>query len=404
MRVLYIADPFLPVPPRLYGGIERIVASTIQGALNAGHEVTLLAHPESVLLGADVRPLAGGMRLHWDDLLANLGRVKKAVRDFRPHLVHSFARLAYLLPILRSPLPKIMSFQRKPVAHTVRWAARLGGPRLTFAGCSEWITRLGSALGGNWETIPNGIDLAHYRFQSHVASEAPLVFLSRLERVKGPHLAIAAARAAGRKLILAGDHATSGPEGDYWKREIAPHLGRDGILYVGPLDDAQKSELLGRALALLVPIEWDEPFGLVFVEALACGTPVIAQPRGALPEIIEHGREGFLARDGAELQDAIARVHQLDRAACRRKAERHFPAKLMCERYDELYRRVTSAESAGRHFSKEEMAWIGYNLLALGRVAERLNAADLKSALPSRVTWVRILPRPSGHGFWAAGR
>jgi glycosyltransferase involved in cell wall biosynthesis len=351
VRLLYLADPFLPVPPPRYGGIERIVASLARQARAAGHQVALAAHPDSDLPGVRLYPLAGGAHPGRLDMARNLGRVRAAVKDFRPDAVHSFARLAYLLPVLATSVPKIMSFQREPTGWTVRGAARLAGESLTFVGCSEAISRRGRALGGRWETIANGIDLERYSFRDRVAPDAPLVFLSRIERVKGAHHAIAAARGSGRELILAGNRAATGPEAVYWESEIAPHLGRDGISYAGEVDDRQKAELLGRARALLVPIEWEEPFGIVFIEALACGTPVISHRRGALPEMIEEGRKGFLCGSPAELVEAIGRVGGLSRADCRAKAESYFSSALIFERYEQLYRlrpRRDAAKSTAR--------------------------------------------------------
>jgi glycosyltransferase involved in cell wall biosynthesis len=338
MRLLFAADPFLPVPPTHYGGIERVLASLVRHAVEAGHEVALLAHPESSIPGATQYPLAHGSALAAADLLRNIGCVRTAVREFQPDVLHSFARLACLLSVLRPPLPKIMSFQREPTPRTVRQADWLARGSLVFTGCSDSISRRGRCGGGSWQTVPNGVDLALYPYRSEVPPDAPLLFLSRIERVKGAHRAIAAARAAGRRLLLAGNRAERGPEADYWREEIAPHLGRDGLSYVGPVNDRQKSDLLGAAAALLVPIEWEEPFGLVFVEALACGTPVISCPRGALPEIITPGRDGFLCEDENELVAAIQAIPQIDRRACRCTAEERFSMARIWKLYEEIYR------------------------------------------------------------------
>lgn len=340
VRLLYLADPFLPIPPPFYGGIERIIASIILGAQRAGHEIALLGHRDSHIPGVTLYPLEGGARPTRSDLFRNMHRVLRAVADFQPDLLHSFARLAYLAPLFPSRLPKIMAFHREPTAWSVRWAARLAARGLTFTGCSESITRRGAAIGGQWNAVPNGIELDHFDYRPTVPADAPLVFLSRLERVKGAHLAIAAARLARQRLILAGNRTTTGPEARYWEMEIAPHLGRDGISYLGPVDEAQKNELLGSALALLVPIGWEEPFGMVFAEALACGTPVISMRRGALPELLEHGREGFLCTNLAELVTAIENVPGIDRARCRDRAEKCHSSDLMCARYELLYRQL----------------------------------------------------------------
>ena len=133
----------------------------------------------------------------------------------------------------------------------------------------------------------------------------------------------------------------------YWKEKIEPWIGRDGIDYVGPVDDVQKNELLGKAAAMVVPIQWDEPFGIVFAESLACGTPVIACPRGALPEIVRPGVDGFLIKSIEEGAEAVAKVGALDRAACRQRAEQHFSAQAVVTRYIDLYERLRSGADRG---------------------------------------------------------
>ena len=345
MRILLTADPELPVPPKLYGGIERIIASLGTGLLAGGHEVALAAHPDSDrAAGWRLFPWPGGRSQHRGDALANLRALGGAVAAFRPDLVHSFSRLFYLGPLLLRKLPKIMSFQREPTGRTVGWAARLARRSLVFTGCSDAISNRGQQRGGgHWETIHNFVDLASYDFAPTVAHDAPLVFLSRLERIKGAHTAIAACRRAGRRLILAGNHADDdGEHGRYWRDEILPHLGRDGVEYVGPVDDAQKNRLLGQAAAMIVPIEWEEPFGIVFAESLACGTPVISCPRGALPEIVRPGVDGFLVHDADEAAAAIARLPSLRRADCRARAEICFSKEVIVGQYEALYRRLTA--------------------------------------------------------------
>jgi glycosyltransferase involved in cell wall biosynthesis len=180
-----------------------------------------------------------------------------------------------------------------------------------------------------------------------VSESAPLLFLSRLDRIKGAHTAIEIARRAGRRLIIAGNHAESGSEFDYWKQEVEPAIGRDGIEYVGPVDDVAKNGLLGESAAMIVPIEWEEPFGIVFAEALACGTPVISRARGALPEIVTPGRHGFLIDSVEDGVEAVRRLGSISRAACRERAESAFSADVIVDQYLELYRRRVG-ESSGR--------------------------------------------------------
>jgi len=348
MRILITVDPEIPVPPLTYGGIERIVDQLIGGLRSRGHAVGLAAHPESSVPVDQFFPWPGPRSQSRADTLRNLGALVRSIREFQPDVVHSFSRLAYLLPHLWGPRPLVMSYQREPTARTVGMAARLARPgRLTFTGCSRYIAARGRCHGGAWEAIPNFVDPRALPFQPRVAVDAPLVFLSRVESIKGAHLAIEIARRCGRRLVIAGNHADSGPEGDYWRDRVAPFLG-SGIEYVGPVDDRQKAALLGEAGALLVPVQWDEPFGIVFAEALACGTPVISCPRGALPEIVRDAQEGFLVETVDDACRAVARLAEIDRRACRRRMEEKFSAPVVVGRYEALYRRLVDAMDRGR--------------------------------------------------------
>jgi glycosyltransferase involved in cell wall biosynthesis len=163
--------------------------------------------------------------------------------------------------------------------------------------------------------VPNGLSLDTYAFRAAVPDDAPLVFLGRMEEIKGPHLAIEAARRAGRRLTLAGNVP---PEHQAWfEARIAPHIDGTRIRFVGPVDDVQKSALLGGACALLMPVLWEEPFGLVMVEAMACGTPVIGLRRGGVPEVVADGATGFVVDTVEEMAAAVRRLPALSRAACR---------------------------------------------------------------------------------------
>jgi glycosyltransferase involved in cell wall biosynthesis len=268
--------------------------------------------------------------------------LRKAADTFKPDVLHSFSRLLYMLPLIRRALPKIMSYGREPTPRTVRLGAILANGSLTFTGCSEYISGRGRRAGGVWRTIHNFVDLELYKFQPKRAEDAPLLFLSRVERIKGAHTAIAVARRTGRRLFIAGNHATSGPELEYWTREIEPQLG-EGVEYVGPVDDAQKNALLGQAAAMIVPIEWEEPFGMVFAEAMACGTPIISCPRGALPEIVRSGIDGFLINSVEEACDAVAHLEKINRTDCRKRVEQHFSVPVIITQYERLYEeRVTT--------------------------------------------------------------
>lgn len=342
MRLLLTADPEIEVPPRLYGGIERIVDVLVRRLRAAGHKVGLVARPGSECPNDAFFPWPGLSSLSRRDTVLNTFALSRAVRAFRPDVVHSFSRIAYLLPLLRGSIPLIMSFQREPTPRTVGLAVRLAAPGcLTFTGCSDYIARRGRPAGGEWHGIPNFADTEGLTLCPAVPDVAPLVFLSRVEEIKGAHWAIEIARRTGRRLIIAGNHSDrNDPEGEFWRRKIAPEIGKGGIEYVGPVDDVQKNALLGQARAMVVPIQWDEPFGIVFAESLACGAPVVSCPRGALPEIVRPGVDGFLIKSIEEGCEAVGRVGALDRTECRRRAVDHFSADAVVARYLALYSKV----------------------------------------------------------------
>jgi glycosyltransferase involved in cell wall biosynthesis len=337
VKILLTADPFLPVPPVLYGGIERIVASLIGQLRARGHCVGLVAIAGSSAAADFFRPwrdAAPGDRLAH---LRNAVVLRQACDEFGPTVIHSFSRLLYLTPLLLRRVAKIMSYQRFPGGPQIRLAAALGRRSLAFTGNSQFIADMGRPYGGAWHAIPNFVDTGLFTYSPAVPGDAPLVFLSRIEPIKGTHLAIEVAKRTGRRLILAGNHAESGAERDYWEACIKPEIGRNGIEHVGPVDDDAKCRLLGAAAAMIVPIQWDEPFGIVFAEALACGTPVIACPRGALPEIVRNGVDGFLVDGVDDACDAVKKIDTIDRKSCRLRAETLFSADVVAGQYEALY-------------------------------------------------------------------
>jgi glycosyltransferase involved in cell wall biosynthesis len=337
MRILLTADPEVPVPPQFYGGIERIVDLLVMGLQARGHTVGLVAHPDSTSRATEFFPWQGLRSQNKFDALQNTVTLWSAVQKFQPDLIHSFSRIFYLLPLLHSKLPKVMSYQRYPSSRTTSWGTKLARGSLTFTGCSDYICRIGQAAGGVWHTIHNCVELEKYTFQPTVADDAPLVFLSRIERIKGAHTAIAAARKAGRRLLIAGNQVNTDEGKRYWLEEIAPYIGKDGIEYVGAVNDTQKNELLGQAAAMIVPIEWDEPFGIVFAEALACGTPIISCYRGALPEIVRPGMDGYLVNSVDEACVAIEQLSEIDRRNCRQRAQECFSAPVIVKQYEQFY-------------------------------------------------------------------
>ena len=336
MKIAITADPEIPVPPLLYGGIERIIAMLIDELVAKGHEVTLFAHPDSQV-PCKLIPYPGRGSRRWHDVISNTWIVSQALFSGFD-VVHSFGRLAYLTALLPSTLPKIMSYQREPSLQQVKRAMQLARRgTMCFTGCSEYIASQIRPLAPAY-AIYNGVPLNKYDYVAQVPAEAPLAFLGRIEPIKGAHLAVEIARKSGRTLVLAGNVP---PESqDYFNATIRPYLDGEQITYIGPVNDAQKNELLGQASAMLMPIEWNEPFGIVMAEALACGTPVIAFARGAAPEVVQHGVNGYLCTTLEEMLALIPAIASLQRSECRRTVEQHFSSQAIGAQYEALYRKI----------------------------------------------------------------
>ena len=341
LHIAITADPYLPVPPRLYGGIERVLDFLVRGLVERGHRVTLFAHPESTV-PASLVPYGSPPHFQKADRVRELWQVGAGLwtrrRDF--DLVHSFGRLAALTPVLAvRGLPKIQSYQRDGLPwKSIRTARRLANASIRFTACSSNVYRdvpVRDGTFGTWHTVFNGVDLDKYSFRADVAPDAPLTFLGRLEPIKGAHNAIAIARAAGRKLVVAGNRVAACE--DYFQSRIAPHLDGDRVQYIGAVDDGAKNDLLSRSAALLMPIEWEEPFGIVMAEAMACGTPVIGYARGSVGEVVRNGVNGYACRSRADAVWAVDHLGAIDRAAVRSDCERRFSARVVVDQYERLY-------------------------------------------------------------------
>jgi glycosyltransferase involved in cell wall biosynthesis len=195
-----------------------------------------------------------------------------------------------------------------------------------------------------WHVVYNGVPVEAYDYRPQIDADAPVMFLGRLEEIKGPHLAIQAARQAGRRIVLAGNVAPEHQE--YFDTRIRPFIDDTTVRYIGPVNDRQKNEWLGRSAALMMPILWDEPFGIVMAEALACGTPVIGLSRGSVPEVVDHGVTGFVASDPDGLVDGIRRISELERHQCRASAETRFSGESVLAGYESLYARGLETSGA----------------------------------------------------------
>jgi len=335
LRILIIADARIEVPPLKYGGSERIIAHLADGFAAAGHEVVLMGHPASQIDGRVVGYRWSGNEARWKRMLSKLLFLGLFWRELRrrPDVVLASCRIDYLGPIGRRQIPLIYQFQNPMTLQQVETlrALRVANFRivaLTAAHAGPLIDE------PEVQVIGNCADVERLPFTG-TPSDGYLAFLGRLTRNKGVDIAIRVARRVGLPLRIAGNIA--GEEGDrfFFESQIKPQLDAE-IRWIGEIGDAEKGVFLGNARALLMPIRWDEPFGIVVAEALACGTPVIASPRGSMPELIQPGRNGFLAPDEDEFVAAIQRIPEIDRAECRSDAVKRFSRSIMVGRYLEL--------------------------------------------------------------------
>ncbi len=352
LNIAVTVDPMLPVPPLEYGGIERVVEFVVNGLVERGHNVTLYAHPES---NCKARLVPYGVPPHFSKSarIQELWQVGSELAKELRHLdaILSWGRLAALLPVLLDRrVAKVQRYCRDGVPwRSVRIAAALAGSSIAFAGASRSVYRLRPQEDGygRWLAVHDGVDVTKYKPVTEVAADAPLAFLGRLERFKGAHNAITIAERSGRRLIIAGNKVTSGPDGNYFDEAVAPHLDGDQIRYIGTVDDAGKNKLLGGCAAFLMPIEWEEPFGIVMAEAMACGTPVIAFNRGSVPEVVREGINGFRCQGIDDAVAAVAKLGQIDRSAVRADCEDRFSSDFITGEYESLLQKMV--EARGNH-------------------------------------------------------
>jgi len=333
MHITVTVDPELPVPPSLYGGIERIIDLLVRGLIGRGHKITLFAHPESEV-PCRLIPFPRTNTQGTYNIVRNTLAMSRLAVD-RPDVIHSASRLAYLTPLLPLKIPKIMNYHRLPSEERIRkamWLAR--GNSLAFTGVSKHHAERIPNCAPSY-AIYNAVSLDTYDFVPETGDGAPLAFLGRIEPIKGTHRAIEVAHRAERNLVIAGN--IKDEHVSYFQEKVKPRIDGKNVRFIGEVNDREKSEMLGRSAALLMPIDLEEPFGLVMAEAMACGTPVIGLDRGAVGEVVDHGTTGFVCQSLGEMVEAVGRLEDIDRADCRSRCERLFSQKALVDSYEQLY-------------------------------------------------------------------
>jgi len=335
MRIAQVAPLFESVPPRWYGGTERVVAYLTDELVRQGHDVTLFASGDSRTRAELAAVCPQALRLEAscrDELAWHTLMVEQAVQRASEFDVLHFHISHVHYPIVR----------RLGVPHVTTLHGRLDLPELVPLHCEFRdvpVVSISDAQRAplpqaNWvATVPHGLPGHLYRFSRDGGGY--FAFLGRVSPEKRLDRAIDIARAVGKRLRIAAK--VDRVDRDYFETRIRPMLDDPLVEFIGEIGESEKGAFLGQASALLFPIDWPEPFGLVMIEALACGTPVLAFRCGSVPEVLDHGVTGFIVDDLDEAIDAAAGIDRLDRRACRHAFERRFAAARMARRYVDVF-------------------------------------------------------------------
>jgi glycosyltransferase involved in cell wall biosynthesis len=333
LRIAFVLPPWFDVPPQAYGGIELMAGDLIDALVERGHEVVLVGAGCNGTRAHFLRTFEQAPSQRLGEPLPEIVHVAWAGRyldDLDVDVIHDHS-LAGPLAARGRKAPTVVT-AHGPVTGEIGTYYEMVAPDVCMVAISDTQRRLGPGV--TWSaTVHNAINVADFRLQPE--KDDYVLFLGRFSPEKGAHLAIDAARDAGRPILLAGK-LQDPQELAYFRAEIAPRLD-ERARFVGEADMRTKQTLAGRAHCLMFPICWDEPFGMVMIEAMACGTPVVALNRGSVPEVIADGVTGFILDDPAALPAAIRKAADLDPAACRRHVERNFDVAVMAEGYERVY-------------------------------------------------------------------
>ncbi len=339
-----LAPPWISVPASGYGGVESVVSTLTEALVRRGHDVTLFCAPGSA---SDATVVTLLEKPHPDEIERSLYEVDHVAQAFdridlaadagnRFDVIHDHCGFAALALANRMDTPLVHTLHGPFTADTAAFYAH-HGHKGTLVGISH--AQMASAPSDLKPVgpTPNPIDLQAW--PTHERKGDYLLWIGRISPEKGPHRAIAAARAVDVPLVLAG--VIQPGHRAFFDREIAPHIDGERVRFIGEVGGAAKKSLFAHARGLLMPIRWDEPFGMVIVEALACGTPVIAFPEGATRELIVDGKTGYLVEDERAMADAIGQLPRIAAHDCRAWVSQHCDGDVVAAAYERTYQSVT---------------------------------------------------------------
>jgi glycosyltransferase involved in cell wall biosynthesis len=340
MKIAMLSPVAWPTPPRGYGPWEQVAANIAQGLVGLGHDVTVFATADSRPAGKLHAICPGPYEI--DKSINPDAWMPMHVAECFEHadgfdIIHNHCDFRALVfsRLVNTPLITTIHGFSSPSIHPVYEKYNANTWYVSISD-SDRYDKLDYV-----STVYNGIDLSQFTF--HETFGEDLLFIGRIHYEKGCAEAIQIARLAGKRLTIAGFVQQE----DYFKQKVEPHIDGDRVRFIGPVEAAQRDELMGNALAVLHPVMEPERFGLVMTESMACGTPVIAFDKGSPREVIRHGETGFVVDDVSAAADAVHRVHDINRHACRKHVEEHFSIQRMVQGYLDAYRQVLSEHRNG---------------------------------------------------------
>ena len=356
MRIAQVAPLYESVPPRLYGGTERVVSWLTEELVRQGHDVTLFASADSLTNALLVPACNQALRLDpncWDPIARHIHQIEQVLqRKDEFDIVHFHIDYLHFPTSRRQQIPNLTTLHGRldipDLAPLFREFSDM--PVVSISDAQRqplpWI---------NWQgTVHHGMPVD--KFIPSYDSGKYLAFLGRISPEKGSDQAIKIALRAGMPLKIAAK--VDRKDQDYYESQIKPLLNNNLIEFVGEISDREKNEFLGNASALLFPINWSEPFGLVLIEAMACALPVVAYPLGSVPEIIEDGISGFIVHNIEEAAAALRKLSNVDRRGCRRAFEERFSVRRMAHDYLAIYDRIIKPEPDSLALTDGDLNWM----------------------------------------------